>query len=91
MGEEAIDLYRQMPENIRNTVTHMCVLNACSHAGLVDQARLIFDRITNKTEKVIVTMVRSQRLTACSIRSVIFPCFRLTHSPAFSCSMRRRN
>ena len=59
MGEEAIDLYRQMPEQIRNPVTHMCVLNACSHAGLVDQARLIFDRIHTKTDKIIVTMVRS--------------------------------
>ena len=91
MGDEAIDLYRQMPENIRNTVTHMCVLNACSHAGLVDQARLIFDRINNKTEKVIVTMVRSRRLTACSIRSVILHCSRLTHSRVFPCSMRRRH
>ena len=59
MGEQAIDLYRQMPGNARDSVTHMCVLNACSHAGLVDQARLIFDRIDTKTEKVIVTMVRS--------------------------------
>ena len=57
MGFEAIDLYRKMPENLRNPITHVCVLNACSHAGLVDQARSIFSQIEQKTDQVITTMV----------------------------------
>ncbi|CAF1436318.1 unnamed protein product, partial [Didymodactylos carnosus] len=57
MGSEAIDLYRQMPQNIRNTVSHICVLNACSHSGLLDQARTIFKEIGTKTEYIIATMI----------------------------------
>jgi pentatricopeptide repeat protein len=57
MGVEAIDLYRKMPENQRNPITHVCVLSACSHAGLVDQARSIFSQIEQKTDQVITTMV----------------------------------
>ena len=57
MGSDAIDLYRHMPEVMHDTVTHICDLNACSHAGLVDQARQIFEKINDKTEKIITTMV----------------------------------
>ena len=57
MGSDAIDLYRQMPEEMRNAVTHICVLNACSQAGLVDQGRQIFDQINVKTEKIVTVMV----------------------------------
>ena len=59
MGADAIDVYRQMPANIRDEVSHICVMNACSHAGLVDEARTIFDAVGRKTEKIIGTMVRS--------------------------------
>ena len=41
MGSEAIDLHRRMPESLRDSVSHICVLNACSHAGLADEARSI--------------------------------------------------
>ena len=57
MGLEALDLYRQMPNYLRDDVSHICVLNACSHSGLVDQARSIFNEISNKTEKITTTMV----------------------------------
>jgi pentatricopeptide repeat protein len=57
MGVDAIALYRQMPEKMRNAVSHICVLNACSHSGLVDEARAIFNDIDVKSEKIISTMV----------------------------------
>jgi pentatricopeptide repeat protein len=57
MGSDAVALYRQMPEKMRNTVSHICVLNACSHSGLVDEARAIFNEIDVKSEKIISTMV----------------------------------
>ena len=59
MGADAIDVYRQMPANIRDEVSHICVMNACSHAGLVDEARTIFNTVGRKTEKIIGTMVCS--------------------------------
>lgn len=57
MGTEAVTLYRQMPKNLQNSITHICVLNACSHAGLVDEARAIFNQIETKTEHIMSTMV----------------------------------
>jgi hypothetical protein len=58
MAYDAIDLYRRIPENTRDTVSHVCVLNACSQSGLVDQGRTIFNRIHTKTEQIICAMVR---------------------------------
>jgi pentatricopeptide repeat protein len=57
MGSDAIALYRQMPEKMRDEGSHVCVLNACSHSGLVDEAQAIFNEIDVKSEKVICTMV----------------------------------
>jgi pentatricopeptide repeat protein len=57
MGSSAVALYRQMPEKMRNVVSYICVLNACSHSGLVDEARAIFNEIGIRSEKVISTMV----------------------------------
>jgi hypothetical protein len=57
MGSDAIALYRQMPEKMRDAVSHVCVLNACSHSGLVDEAQAIFNEIDIKSERVITTMV----------------------------------
>ncbi|CAF3655109.1 unnamed protein product, partial [Rotaria sordida] len=56
MGFEAIELYRQMPNEPHDEVTHICVLNACSHSGLLDQARNIFNEIPFKTEKIVTVM-----------------------------------
>ena len=57
MGYEAVDLYRRMPVVFQNEISHICVLNACSHSGLVNEAHSIFNEIKVKTEKIITTMV----------------------------------
>jgi pentatricopeptide repeat protein len=57
MGIQAIELFHQMPSELILEETYVCVLHACSHSGLVDQARSIFSNINNKTEKIYTTMV----------------------------------
>ncbi|CAF3824244.1 unnamed protein product [Rotaria sp. Silwood1] len=57
MGFEAIQLYRKMPNNLHNEISHICVLNACSHSGLVQEAWSLFNDIPLKTEKIYTTMV----------------------------------
>ena len=57
MGSQALELYRKMPKHLHDEVTHICVLNACSHSGLLNEARSIFNEITIKTDKIITTMV----------------------------------
>ena len=57
MGTKAIELYYQMPQHLINERTSICVLNACSHSGLVHQARSIFSNIPIKTERIYTTMV----------------------------------
>ncbi|CAF4449764.1 unnamed protein product [Rotaria socialis] len=51
-GLEAVQLYRQIPHNLVNDVSHVCVLNTCSHSGLLDHARSVFNEIIVKTEKI---------------------------------------
>ena len=62
MGTEAVELYRQMPQDLVDEVTNLCILNACSHAGLVDNARSIFGKIQKKTEGISGAMVRNKSL-----------------------------
>ncbi|CAF1336453.1 unnamed protein product, partial [Rotaria sordida] len=57
MGLEAIDLYRKMPHHLRDEVTYVCVLNACSHSGLLNEAHSIFNEILQKNKQVITTMI----------------------------------
>jgi len=57
MGIQAVELYNQIPEEFLDEVTYICILNACSHSGLVDQARSIFENIQIKTEIIFTTMV----------------------------------
>ena len=57
MGEEAIALFRRTPKELINERAVVCVLNACSHAGLVEQGLRIFDGVTNKTDRIFTTMV----------------------------------
>ena len=57
MATQAVQLFHQMPSKLISEPTYICVLNACSHSGLVDQAREIFSKINNKTEKIYTTMV----------------------------------
>ncbi|CAF2151011.1 unnamed protein product, partial [Rotaria magnacalcarata] len=57
MGSQAAELYREMPNHLRDHVSQICVLNACSHAGLLHEAQTIFNEISVKTESIITTMV----------------------------------
>ncbi|CAM2717915.1 unnamed protein product [Rotaria socialis] len=57
MGIEAVKLFHQMPIEFIHDVTYICVLNACSHSGLVDVARTIFNNIQTKTEIIYTTMI----------------------------------
>ncbi len=63
MGFEAIELFSKIPLNMLNERTYICVLNACSHTGLVDQAKKIFENISNKTEFIFTTMVNKYFLS----------------------------
>jgi pentatricopeptide repeat protein len=58
MGFEAVELFSKIPLKMLNERTYICVLNACSHSGLVDQAKKIFENIPNKTEFIFTTMVK---------------------------------
>jgi pentatricopeptide repeat protein len=62
MGIEAIELFRQMPSELINEATYVCVLNGCSHSGLVGEARAIFNNIQIKTESIYTTMVWKKNL-----------------------------
>jgi pentatricopeptide repeat protein len=57
MGLEAVGLYRKMPHPLCSEATYVCVLNACSHSGLVDEAHSIFNEIPQKTNQITTTMV----------------------------------
>jgi pentatricopeptide repeat protein len=57
MGIQAVELLHQMPSELILEETYVCALNACSHAGLVHQARSVFSNINDKTEKIYTTMV----------------------------------
>ena len=61
MGIEAVELYRKIPNDLRDEVSHLCALNACSHAGLLNECRHIFNQIPHKTAKIVTTMVRFSR------------------------------
>jgi pentatricopeptide repeat protein len=56
-GPEAIDLYRRISNDLRDEISYISVLNACSHSGLLDEARAIFNEINSKTKQIITTMV----------------------------------
>ena len=60
MATRAIELYRQLSKEFIDETTHICVLNACSHCGLVDEARSIFANIQIKTVSIYTTMVKKQ-------------------------------
>lgn len=64
MGAEAVQFYHQLPPDSTNESIHVSVLNACSHAGLIDEAYSIFHSIQNKTSVIYCTMV-------CSINCLI--------------------
>ena len=59
-GIQAIELFHQMPSELILEATYVSVLNACSHSGLVDEARSIFKNINNKTDTFFFSRVNSR-------------------------------
>ena len=57
MGSEAVALFNRIPPEIINDHTYVCVLNACSHSRLVNEARAIFSTISTKDKMIYTTMV----------------------------------
>jgi pentatricopeptide repeat protein len=57
MATQALELFYKIPSKYLKESTYVCVLNAYSHSGLVNQARSIFNHIQIKTEKIYCTMV----------------------------------
>ncbi|CAF1579670.1 unnamed protein product [Adineta ricciae] len=57
MGHESIQLYHRMPLEMRDERSHVCVLNACSHSGLVNECRSIFTTIPIKSNYIYTAMV----------------------------------
>ncbi|CAF1282461.1 unnamed protein product [Adineta ricciae] len=64
-GNEAVELYHQMSKEFVSEVTNICVLNACSHSGLVNDARAIFGNIPVKTEKIYCAMIDCLSRASC--------------------------
>jgi pentatricopeptide repeat protein len=59
MGNEAVHLFRRMPTKLIDSWSYVCVLNGCSHAGLISQAWQIFEKIPieAKSDLIYTTMV----------------------------------
>lgn len=57
MGNQAVELYYKMPAEFIHDATEISVLNACSHSGLIEEARTIFKNIQIKTVKIYTSMV----------------------------------
>ena len=80
MGLQAVQLFATIPSSMFNSWIYVCVLNACSHSALVDQAKQIFHRIPfeNRTDQIYTTMVNSLLLlllpTPTLIIGLDFPC-----------------
>ncbi|UJR24004.1 hypothetical protein I4U23_026969 [Adineta vaga] len=60
MGRTAVELYHRMPFKMIDEKTYTCILNACSHSGLVDEARTIFSTIQIKNKWIYTSMVREK-------------------------------
>ena len=61
MGSDAVHLFRQVPPEIHDEFLYMCLFNACSRSGLIDQASSIFEQMPTeqKTEKLYLLMVNA--------------------------------
>ena len=57
MGSEATQLFHRVPSELITEATCIVVLNACSHSGLINDARAIFERIPTKTQRIYGAMV----------------------------------
>ncbi|CAF1625194.1 unnamed protein product [Rotaria magnacalcarata] len=85
MGDEAVKIFHQMPKESIDHLTYICVLNACSHSGLVDVARSIFNDIQTKTEIIYTTMIDClSRAAAFEEAQKLIEQFERDHAPAVS-------
>ncbi|CAF3457939.1 unnamed protein product, partial [Rotaria sp. Silwood2] len=57
MSIQTVELFRKIPKKFINDLAYVCVLNACSHSGLVNMARSVFNDIQNKTEIIYTTYI----------------------------------
>ncbi|CAF4321134.1 unnamed protein product, partial [Rotaria sp. Silwood2] len=59
MGFEAIELFNTIPSSMLDNIIYICVLNACSHSAILNQAWKIFEKIPieQRTEQIYTTMV----------------------------------
>ncbi|CAF1435541.1 unnamed protein product [Rotaria sp. Silwood1] len=88
MGHEAVDLYRRMPIDIHDEVTYICILNACSHSGLIDEAHSIYNNIKVKTERITTAMVDCMsRMFMFDEAQQLIDNFELSHPPGFAMYM----
>jgi hypothetical protein len=56
MGIQAVELYRQIPKEFLDEVTYICILNACSHSGLVDEAPQVKAGTSDPVGRVSIPM-----------------------------------
>ncbi|CAF1078661.1 unnamed protein product [Rotaria magnacalcarata] len=83
MGIEAMKLFHQMPKEFINDLTYTCVLNSCSHSGLVEEARSIFNSIETKTDITVTTMIDClSRAAAFEEAQQLIEQFEHNHAPA---------
>ncbi|CAF1686144.1 unnamed protein product, partial [Rotaria magnacalcarata] len=83
MGIEAMKLFHQMPKEFINDLTYTCILNSCSHSGLVDEARSIFNSIEAKTVITVTTMIDClSRAAAFEEAQQLIEQFEHNHAPA---------
>ncbi len=89
MGIQAVELFRQVRLDMLNEWIYVCVLNACSHSGLIQEAREIFNEIpiNQKTNRIYATMVNHYRF---SLSSHLFV-FRSMHLVVAFFSMKHKN
>ena len=59
-GKRALDLFDRMPRECISDATYVCILNACSHSGLIADAHRIFGQIPQTTPQICSTMVREE-------------------------------
>lgn len=62
MGYDALDLFRRMPTKSVDEYSYLVILNACSHSGLINEARSIYDTIKTKSNKISTAMVKESNL-----------------------------
>ena len=58
-GRDAVELFSGIPHEMIAEKTNVCILNACSHSGLVDKAREIFSGIRAKNKWDYTAMVNN--------------------------------